>query len=118
MLIVTRLDRLARSTRDLLNILHSLAEEGATFKSLHDTWCDTSTPQGELLVTVLAGFATFERHLIRARRMTAGSRPFGDGCSLPALDGARHRHPAALDCFRVGDGFPPVYGWFTEGFDR
>jgi Resolvase, N terminal domain/ChrR Cupin-like domain len=62
-----RLDRLARSTRDLLNILHQLAEKGAKFKSLHDPWCDTSTPQGELLVTILAGFATFERHLIKAR---------------------------------------------------
>jgi DNA invertase Pin-like site-specific DNA recombinase len=67
MLIVTRLDRLARSTRDLLNILHSLADKGAKFGSLADPWCDTSTPQGELLVTVLAGFATFERHLIKAR---------------------------------------------------
>ena len=67
MLIVTRLDRLARSTRDLLNILHALAEKGAKFKSLADPWCDTSTPQSELLVTVLAGFATFERHLIKAR---------------------------------------------------
>ena len=51
LLIVTRLDRLARSTRDLLNILHALAERGAKFKSLADPWCDTSTPQGELLVT-------------------------------------------------------------------
>jgi len=67
MLIVTRLDRLARSTRDLLNILHALTEKGAKFKSLADPWCDTSTPQSELLVTVLAGFATFERHLIKAR---------------------------------------------------
>ena len=66
LLIVTRLDRLARSTRDLLNILHHLAK-GAKFKSLNDQWCDTSTPQGELLVTVFAGFATFERHLIKAR---------------------------------------------------
>ena len=46
LLIVTRLDRLARSTRDLLNIMHQLAEKGAKFKSLHDPWCDTSTPQG------------------------------------------------------------------------
>src|SRR5271156_6708484 len=67
LMIVTRLDRLARSTRDLLNILHALAEKGAKFRSLHDPWCDTSTPQGELLVTILAGFATFERHLIKAR---------------------------------------------------
>ena len=61
LLIVTRLDRLARLTCDLLNILHALAERGAKFRSLHDPWCDTSTPQGELLVTILAGFATFER---------------------------------------------------------
>ena len=66
-LIVTRLDRLARSTRDLLNVLHALAERGAKFRSLHDPWCDTSAPQGELLVTVLAAFAAFERHLIKAR---------------------------------------------------
>lgn len=65
--IVTRLDRLARSTRDLLNILHDLAQKGVSFKSLADPWCDTSTMHGELMVTILAGLATFERHLIRAR---------------------------------------------------
>ena len=65
--IVSRLDRLARSTRDLLNILHDLAQKGVSFKSLADPWCDTSTMHGELLVTLLAGFATFERRLIAAR---------------------------------------------------
>jgi DNA invertase Pin-like site-specific DNA recombinase len=74
LLIVTRLDRLARSTRDLLNILHQLAEKGGKFKSLHDPWADTTAPQGELLVTILAGFATFERHLIKART-DDGRRP-------------------------------------------
>ncbi len=67
LLIITRLDRLARSTRDLLNILHGLAEKGAKFKSLADPWCDTTTPHGELMVTILGGLATFERHLIRSR---------------------------------------------------
>jgi DNA invertase Pin-like site-specific DNA recombinase len=65
--IVTRLDRLARSTRDLLNILDAIAKAGAKFRSLHDAWADTTTPHGELMVTILAGLATFERHLIRAR---------------------------------------------------
>jgi hypothetical protein len=74
LLIVTRLDRLARSTRDLLNILHAIADREAKFKSLHDPWCDTSTPQGELLVTVLAGFAQFERRLIKARTDGSGKR--------------------------------------------
>jgi DNA invertase Pin-like site-specific DNA recombinase len=89
LLIVTRLDRLARSTRDLLNILHQLAEKGAKFKSLHDPWCDTSTPQGELLVTVLAGFATFERHLIKART--------DDGRKRAQARGVRFGRPRKLD---------------------
>jgi len=66
-LLVTRLDRLARSTRDLLNALDTISKAGAKFKSLADAWADTTTPHGELMVTILAGLATFERHLIRAR---------------------------------------------------
>jgi len=66
-LLVTRLDRLARSTRDLLNVLHDVGECGAAFKSLADTWADTTTPHGRLMVTVLGGLAEFERSLIKAR---------------------------------------------------
>ena len=66
-LMVTRLDRLARSTRDLLNILHMLGERSIGFKSLADAWADTTTAHGRLLVTMLAGIAEFERELIRAR---------------------------------------------------
>jgi DNA invertase Pin-like site-specific DNA recombinase len=47
-LLVTRLDRLARSTRDLLNILDALAKAGAGFRSLADVWADTTTPHGRL----------------------------------------------------------------------
>jgi DNA invertase Pin-like site-specific DNA recombinase len=65
--LVTRLDRLARSTRDLLNILDHISKAVANFKSLADAWADTSTMHGELMVTILGGLATFERHLIRAR---------------------------------------------------
>jgi DNA invertase Pin-like site-specific DNA recombinase len=66
-LMVTRLDRLARSTRDLLNVLHELGARGVGFKSLADSWADTTTAHGRLLVTMLAGIAEFERELIRAR---------------------------------------------------
>jgi Resolvase, N terminal domain len=59
-LIVTRLDRLARSTRDLLNTLDAVAKAGATFKSLADTWADTTTPHGKLMLTILGGLAEFE----------------------------------------------------------
>jgi DNA invertase Pin-like site-specific DNA recombinase len=66
-LMVTRLDRLARSTRDLLNILDAVAKAGAGFKSLRDSWADTTTPHGRLMLTILGGLAEFERELIRAR---------------------------------------------------
>ena len=70
-LMVTRLDRLARSTRDLLNTLAAIAERKARFRSLTDTWADTTTSHGRLMLTVLAGLAEFERDLIRARTSEA-----------------------------------------------
>src|SRR5262249_7690265 len=66
-LIVTKLDRLARSTRDLLNTLDAIGKAGAAFKSLGDVWADTTTPAGKLMLTVLGGLAEYERHLILAR---------------------------------------------------
>jgi DNA invertase Pin-like site-specific DNA recombinase len=66
-LMVTRLDRLARSTRDLLNILGVIGDKGVGFRSLRDTWADTTTPHGRLMLTVLGGLAEFERELIRSR---------------------------------------------------
>src|SRR5947207_2389118 len=54
-LVVTRLDRLARSTRDLLNLLAVIGEKGAGFKSLGDAWADTTTAHGRLMLTVLGG---------------------------------------------------------------
>src|SRR5215213_178489 len=67
LLVVTRLDRLARSTRDLLNLLGTIAEKGSGFKSMRDTWADTTTAHGRLMLTVLGGLAEFERELIRTR---------------------------------------------------
>jgi len=66
-LTVTRLDRLARSTRDLLNTLATITGKGAGFRSLNDAWADTTTAHGRLMLTVLGGLAEFERELIRAR---------------------------------------------------
>ena len=66
-LVVTRLDRLARSTRDLLNVLGAVADNGAGFKSLRDVWADTTSAHGRLMLTILGGLAEFERELIRTR---------------------------------------------------
>ena len=89
-LIVTRLDRLARSTKDLLVTLATISEADASFKSLGDPWADTTTPHGKLMVTILAGLAEFERSLILARtsegriRARAAGIRFGRKPSLTA----------------------------------
>jgi len=87
-LVVTRLDRLARSTRDLLNVIAALTERGAGFKSLKDTWADTTSPHGRLMLTVLGGLAEFERELIRART--------GEGRKRAKASGVKFGRPAAL----------------------
>ena len=66
-LTVTRLDRLARSTRDLFDTLATITGKKAGFRSLGDTWADTTTSHGRLMLTVPGGLAEFERDLIRAR---------------------------------------------------
>ncbi|HTV29451.1 MAG TPA: recombinase family protein [Xanthobacteraceae bacterium] len=81
-LIVTRLDRLARSTRDLLNTLAAIADKGAGFRSLGDAWADTTTPHGRLMLTVLGGLAEFERELIRARTAEGRARAKANGVRL------------------------------------
>jgi DNA invertase Pin-like site-specific DNA recombinase len=78
-LVVCKLDRLARSTRDLLNTLAAVGEAGASFKSLSDSWADTTTPHGRLMLTVLGGLAEFERHLILARTSEGRRRAQASG---------------------------------------
>jgi DNA invertase Pin-like site-specific DNA recombinase len=77
---VTRLDRLARSTRDLLNTLAAITDKKAGFRSLGDTWADTTTPHGRLIV--LGGLAEFERDLIRARTGEGRARAVAKGVKL------------------------------------
>lgn len=81
-LLVTRLDRLARSTRDLLNTLAAIADRKAGFRSLGDAWADTTTPHGRLMLTVLGGLAEFERELIRARTGEGRARAKARGVKL------------------------------------
>ena len=81
-LMVTRLDRLARSTRDLLNTLAAITGKQAGFRSLGDTWADTTTPHGRLMLTVLGGLAEFERELIRSRTGEGRARAKARGVRL------------------------------------
>src|ERR1700738_3345491 len=87
-LTVTRLDRLARSTRDLLNTLAAITAKKAGFKSLGDTWADTTTSHGRLMLTVLGGLAEFERDLIRVRT--------GEGRARAVARGQRMGRPFKL----------------------
>jgi DNA invertase Pin-like site-specific DNA recombinase len=116
-LVVTRLDRLARSTRDLLNVLAAVTERGAGFRSLKDTWADTTTPHGRLMLTVLGGLAEFERELIRART--------GEGRERAKAKGVRFGRPAKLSAHqrrealqRMDAGEPVVELARTFGVDR
>src|SRR5262249_17599664 len=78
-LIVCKLDRLARSTRDLLNTLDAIGKAGATFKSLGDAWANTDTAHRRLMLPVLGGLAEFERHLILTRTAEGRTRAQANG---------------------------------------
>ncbi len=81
-LMVTRLDRLARSTRDLLNTLAVITGRKAGFRSLGDAWADTTTSHGRLMLTVLGGLAEFERDLIRTRTSEGRERAKARGVKM------------------------------------
>jgi DNA invertase Pin-like site-specific DNA recombinase len=87
-LVVTRLDRLARSTRDLLDIAERLREAGAGLRSLAEPWADTTSPAGRMVLTVFAGIAEFERALILGRT--------GAGREAARARGVRFGRPPSL----------------------
>ncbi|WP_273242308.1 recombinase family protein [Hyphomonas atlantica corrig.] len=88
LVLVTRLDRFARSTLDMLTLTEAITAKGAAFRSLAEPWADTTTPHGKMIVTVLAGVAEFERSLIRQRT--------GEGRRRAQSQGVRFGRPPAL----------------------
>jgi DNA invertase Pin-like site-specific DNA recombinase len=103
-LVVTKLDRLARSTRDLLNTLATIGEAGASFRSLGDPWADTTTPHGRLILTVLGGLAEFEHYLILSRTAEGRNRAKAGGVKFgrkPKL--TKHQRDEALTRKRDGE---------------
>lgn len=77
--VVTKLDRLGRSTRELLDLIDGIGKAGASFRSLGDPLWDTGSPQGRLLSTLLAAIAEFERELIRERTGEGRRRAMANG---------------------------------------
>ncbi len=65
--VVHRLDRLARSTRILLETIDFISSADAKFLSLSEPWADTTSPAGRMVMTVLSGIAEFEREMIHSR---------------------------------------------------
>lgn len=106
---VTRLDRLARSTRDLLNVLDAIAKAGAHFRSLKDAWADTTSPHGRLMLTVLGGLAEFERELIRARTGEGRQRAMARGVKFgPRHKLTPHQRQEAIDRVNAGEAMADV----------
>ncbi|WP_267426744.1 recombinase family protein [Methylobacterium sp. GC_Met_2] len=108
-LVVTRLDRLARSTRDLLNTLAAISEAGAGFRCLDNGWADTTTPHGRLLVTILGGLAEFERTLIASRTGEGRERAKARGVRMgrkPKL--SMHQRREALQRREAGENVTDI----------
>jgi DNA invertase Pin-like site-specific DNA recombinase len=87
--VVTKLDRLARSSRDLLNILGELEDGACGFVSLGESWCDTTSDVGKLVITIMSGIAEFERKLITSRTEA--------GIAKAREQGKKFGRPSALD---------------------
>jgi DNA invertase Pin-like site-specific DNA recombinase len=79
LVLVTKLDRLGRSTRELLDLIERIGKAGAAFRSLGDPLFDTTSSQGRLLSTLLAAIAEFERELIRERTGEGRKRAMAKG---------------------------------------
>src|SRR5690348_9308973 len=90
---------------NLLNVLATISEHEAGFRSLKDTWADTTTPHGRLMLTVLGGLAEFERELIRARTSEGRERARARGLKMgrPLKLTAHQRREAAKRRDRDGE---------------
>ncbi|WP_454875473.1 recombinase family protein [Paraburkholderia xenovorans] len=94
-IVVTRLDRLARSILDLLDIVERIREAGAGLRSLAEPWADTTTPAGRMVLTVFGGMAEFERSLIVERTSSGRAAAKARGTKFgrkPKLEPAQLKH--------------------------
>ena len=103
-LIVTRLDRLARSTPNLYNVLQAVAQAGASVTSLGDPWINTAGTHGELMLTILRGIADFETGLMKrgTGKGEGEGRETWSAVSSDAGPTARKQSSASLPASRGG----------------
>uniref|UniRef100_A0AC34GG07 Resolvase/invertase-type recombinase catalytic domain-containing protein n=1 Tax=Panagrolaimus sp. ES5 TaxID=591445 RepID=A0AC34GG07_9BILA len=94
--VITRLDRLARATRDLRDIAEQLNEVGAGLRSIVEPWADTTSSAGRMVLTVFGGIAEFERALIHQRTSA--------GRLIAKEKGVRFGRPPALNIQQVALG--------------
>jgi DNA invertase Pin-like site-specific DNA recombinase len=94
-LVVTKLDRLAPSLRDLLNVLDAIAKQGAGFKVLDNAALDTTNAYGQLLLGVLGALAQFERELILSRTKEGRARALAAG--------VKFGRPSVLSTYQIGE---------------
>jgi DNA invertase Pin-like site-specific DNA recombinase len=100
--VVSNRDRLARSTRDLHNILHELREKNCCgFLSLTESWCDTTSQFGRRMMTIMGGINEFEHELIRERCRHRASK----------AQGTKFARPSALDAASAGVSPPSPFLW-------
>jgi DNA invertase Pin-like site-specific DNA recombinase len=66
-IIVAELTRISRSTKDLIALIELLASRKIDIKSIKESWLDTTTAQGKLMLTIMAGLSQFEHDLISER---------------------------------------------------
>ena len=107
-LLVWKLDRLSRSTRDLLNTTEELDALGVDFIS-YENQIDTTTPSGKLFFTIVAAFAQFEREIIRERVIAGLENAKSKGKVLgrpkigdPVIERARNLRQEGLAYRQIG----------------
>jgi DNA invertase Pin-like site-specific DNA recombinase len=105
-LVVTRLNRLARSARDALNLLAAVTAKGADFRSLRESWADTTTAHGRLMVTIMSGLSEFDREMILERTAEGRAHARTRGVKLGRRPSLSRQQEAFIWKSRAGD--PPM----------
>jgi DNA invertase Pin-like site-specific DNA recombinase len=112
--LVTKIDRLGRSTRELLDLIDRIGKAGATFQSLGDPLWNTGNAQGRLLSTLLAAICEFERELIKERTGEGRERAKAAGIRFgrkPKLN--RHQREEAIKRRDAGERLASIAATFA-----